>query len=93
VSAEQLAPLRGGQFSHVYAFQRNGQDGVLRLPPSDGEIDERSTCTRTMTPAPRRAGWARSWRAAEPGLKTASRLSAWIGRISWKKPDDVIARN
>jgi Ser/Thr protein kinase RdoA (MazF antagonist) len=39
----QLTPLRGGQFSYVYAFQHGGQDCVLRLTPPNGEIDERST--------------------------------------------------
>ena len=40
-AASACRPLRGGNFSQVYAFTRAGQEYILRLTPPNPEIDER----------------------------------------------------
>jgi Ser/Thr protein kinase RdoA (MazF antagonist) len=39
ISETQLIPLRGGHFTHVYHFARDGRDYVLRLTPPDESVD------------------------------------------------------
>jgi Ser/Thr protein kinase RdoA (MazF antagonist) len=39
VQAEDCLAVRGGNFSHVYAFSRAGQDYILRLTPPGEDID------------------------------------------------------
>ena len=39
VTSEELHPLHGGTASHVYGFCRDGADFVLRITPSDGDLD------------------------------------------------------
>jgi Ser/Thr protein kinase RdoA (MazF antagonist) len=39
ISGSDLQPLPGGHFTHVYGFQRNGHNYVLRLTPPGEEAD------------------------------------------------------
>lgn len=39
ISATQLQRLRGGHFSHVYGFTKDGKDYVLRITPPHDEVD------------------------------------------------------
>jgi amicoumacin kinase len=39
ISVEELQPLRGGHFAHVYGFKRNGRNYVLRLTPPNEDVD------------------------------------------------------
>jgi Ser/Thr protein kinase RdoA (MazF antagonist) len=35
-------PMRGGYYAHVYSFQRDHKDYILRLSPPNNEIDEKA---------------------------------------------------
>ena len=39
ISEEELQPLRGGHFAHVFGFKRDGRNFVLRLSPPNEDVD------------------------------------------------------
>ena len=39
ISVSELQPLRGGHFTHVYAFRRDDRNYILRLTPPSDETD------------------------------------------------------
>jgi len=39
LSEAELQPLRGGHFAHVYGFNRNDRNYVLRLTPPNDDVD------------------------------------------------------
>jgi amicoumacin kinase len=71
LTPDQLRPLHGGHFSHVYGFARNGVDYVLRITPPDADLD--AAAMRAIL-AWVQALDARGASVAGPILSTAGRL-------------------